>query len=335
MPDSSMLYAKIAGHLPDNGDSLGERMPRGGHRLSSGKIEFVKEWILHGAPRYGKVADPALLNDKSDTAQLILNPLPKPGQGFQLHMPAYEIQPGTEREIFLYQHNPNTTTQYMHSAEVAMREGSHHFILWGVDGSQFDLPENVFRDRTDAEMSRVRDILGGSQTLYSTLTLPPGVAVAIEPNKGFDFNSHYVNPTDEPIHGEAYVNIYTMPADSVEHIAQPFLWADPNFMIPPHSTYTRAHYWDPFTDTTHLLVLASHAHKRMISFKVYRNGPTGELLYTNTDWHEPPVAQMDLVLKPNERLYSETTWMNESDHSIKFGLTSEDEMNILVGYYWQ
>jgi hypothetical protein len=159
--------------------------------------------------------------------------------------------------------------------------------------------------------------------------------VAIPPNLGFDLNSHYVNPTDHVLHGESYMNLLTTPRSQVQHIATPFLIADQNFYIPARSTYTRNYEWPGVSVPTHLIMLTSHAHKHLTSFKVWKNSTKKELLYSNSDWHEPIVANFDILLQPGEQLYSETTWQNNTSTPLQFGFTSEDEMNILLGYTWQ
>ena len=132
---TSFVMRKLTGDL-DNG--MGELMPNGGHPLSAGMIEFIRQWIAYGAPQTGSVADPSLFTDIDDGSQqpLVALPVPASDSGFQLHMPPFDIQPGTEREIFRYVNNPNTNTVYLRSMDVRMREGSDHFVLWNVNSGK-------------------------------------------------------------------------------------------------------------------------------------------------------------------------------------------------------
>jgi hypothetical protein len=59
------------------------------------------------------------------------------------------------------------------------------------------------------------------------------------------------------------------------------------------------------------------------------------VIYTSTDWHHPQVINYStpIVLNAGEGLTSEITYNNVKDVAIKFGLTSEDEMGIIFGYY--
>jgi len=41
-----------------------------------------------------------------------------------------------------------------------------------------------------------------------------------------------------------------------------------------------------------------------------------------------------IVLRAGEGLTSEVTYNNTTSATIRFGLTSEDEMNIIFGYYY-
>ena len=84
-------------------------------------------------------------------------------------------------------------------------------------------------------------------------------------------------------------------------------------------------------------MLTSHAHKRMQTFTIWVKRASGlkEKLYETNDWHEPAVLNVDNVLQPGDGLYSETKYKNDSDKNITFGYTSEDEMNVILGYYWE
>ena len=338
-PETSFLMFKLSGEL----DSLmGDAMPQHGQAISSNKIEFIRQWIAAGAPKDGTVADASLLDDAS-TTQAALIPLDPPpsGQGFQLHLAPFSIPAASEREIFSYKDANLTQVQWAKFFDIRMRQGSHHFILWTLDGPQEGVTNGEVRDRSDNEMNRpTRSYIFGAQTPDAHYTFPEGVALPLTPGKGFDLNSHYVNTTNGTYFGEAYINVGTVSADSVKHIATPFLQGDFNsgFVIPAHGSNVRKYYWPAFTDTTHLFLLSSHAHARMTSFDIYavRNGSTTkEPIYHNADWHEPVTAQLDLLLMPGDRIYSETAYTNNTDSDIHFGYTSQDEMNVVLGYYWQ
>jgi hypothetical protein len=337
-PDSSFLLDKVTGAL----DSLmGVRMPQEEQPLSQNKIEFIREWIAAGAPEEGTVADASLLND-SGTTQAALIPLPPPplDSGFQLHLPPFSIPPGNEREVFTYVDPRLPTTEWVKSLDFRMREGSHHFILWTLDGQSEGVTDGETRDRTDLEMDRpTRRFVYGAQTPEVHYAFPDGVALPIDPSHGFDLNSHYVNTTSETFFGEAYINVWTVPQSQVQHVAQSFLDGDfdPSFVIPSHKTVVRTMNWGGFSQPTHLFLLSSHAHARMLSFKIFLRRANGNVtqIYESDDWHKPIVSSMDLLLEAGDVVFSETTYKNDTDHDIHFGYTSEDEMNVVYGYYWQ
>ena len=85
-------------------------------------------------------------------------------------------------------------------------------------------------------------------------------------------------------------------------------------------------------------MLTSHFHRLGQKFviKIYGGARNGEIVYTNTDWEHPLVKSFTtpIVLQPGEGLTSEVTYNNTTGKTVGFGLTSEDEMNIIFGYYY-
>ncbi|MEL6537570.1 MAG: hypothetical protein AAFQ98_19265 [Bacteroidota bacterium] len=58
-PDSSFLYQKVTFDSSDF--KFGSPMPAGGLTISANQIEFLRQWIVAGAPETGHVADRTLL----------------------------------------------------------------------------------------------------------------------------------------------------------------------------------------------------------------------------------------------------------------------------------
>ena len=70
--------------------------------------------------------------------------------------------------------------------------------------------------------------------------------------------------------------------------------------------------------------------------RIFGGPRNGEVVYENTDWEHPLIKtfQTPIVLQPGQGLTSEVTFNNTTNKTVGFGLTSEDEMNIIFGYYY-
>lgn len=351
-PDMSLLWHKVSAHMHAHSmRDYGAPMPLGRRSLTDGQVEFIKQWILAGAPATGDVADSTLLDDTVRSQEVPFTPLapPAPGSGYQVTTGPFTIAPYFERELFIYRTLGNSDTIYVNRLETKMRLGSHHFLLYGfMPGTPptaippldvvRDLrnPDGTLNGSTLGPMS-FHIFLGGGMTPYQDYTLPDGVALLVPPNAAVDLNSHYVNGTPEPTVGEAFANFHTVDRSAVTHIAKALFLSHDQFYLPAgeRTTITKT-----FTFNTRrtIILLTSHTHKRAERFliRIYGGPRHNEVIYESTDWSMPPIAVLDtpLVLQAGEGLTSEVTYYNESSAPIEFGLTSEDEMDIMLGYWY-
>lgn len=349
----SFLWEKINApdqeHFYEDHPLYGSQMPLGGDPLTNGQLEFIRQWIISGAPENGKVVDLALLADESVYEIPEFEPLEIPANGLQIHVDPFEIPANTDRELFIYKTLDNPEPIYIKSFEISMAPGSHHFILYNFDDQ---LAPNVY-----PQSGAIRDVYqsNGSYnfaTLYYTqfhqfvvgtqwprtrYTFPEGVALPVPANSGFDINSHYANRSSSAITGEVYANLHTVDASEVVYEAKILNLSNDDFVLPANQITTLKEDFI-FSDTRHVFQLWSHAHEHMTEFKVFIKGGdrNGDLIYVAYDWEHPPILQLDppVILKPGEGLHLETTYNNDEDRELKFGLRSTDEMMILFGAYF-
>jgi len=345
-PDNSLLFHKIACQAGHHSANFGNRMPMGGGVLTKGQVEFIRQWIVTGALKTGAKVPMAVLDDKS-ACQPEVQPLAAPAanEGFQLRIEPFDIPRQFERELFVRQNSPNAT---VYVNRLVMRGGtnSHHFLVY------------TFRNNTGLPaVGQVRDIrnpdgsvnlltlsqmqnhvfFGGTQEADKDIALPPGVALKLAPNTPLDLNAHYFNKTDLTLKGANYVNFYTVPAASVQYEAKTLDLnnSDINIAAGERRTFTKT--WT-FNTVTRVIQLTSHMHKLGEKFVIrIAGGPrNGEVVYENTDWEHPliKVFPTPIVLQPGEGLTSVVTFNNTTSKAVGFGLTSEDEMNIIFGYYY-
>ncbi|SOD77973.1 monooxygenase [Spirosoma fluviale] len=345
----SLLYHKItttASH--HSGKQYGNPMPLGGLSLSDGQVEFVRRWIDAGAPKAGNIADAALLNDKT-VAEVAYEPLtvPAAGTGFQMAVPSFDIQPNFERELFTRKVLGNTQDVYVNRYETKMRSGSHHFVAYDFrnkaslpnlnDIRDLRNPDNSLNIPTVLTMSN-HVYLAGSQAQYQDYVFPEGVALLIPAGASFDLNSHFVNKTTAVRKGEAQLNLYTVDKAKVKNIVQTLDLGNTSLSIPAKTRVTLTKTFT-FNKARKVLTLTSHMHKLGEKFviKIVGGARNGEIVYTSTDWENPEIItfKTPIDLQKGEGLMSEITYNNTTSKAVSFGLTSEDEMGIIFGYYYE
>jgi len=346
----SFLYHKIACdslHNHGNAALYGSHMPMGGGYISKGQVEFIRRWINAGASLTDRTVDQSILKDSS-ACQIAFTPLaaPLPSLGFQLKTDLFSVQPNFEREIFERRITPNTDTVYINKIEMRGRPNSHHFVIYSYRNA-LNLPSsNVIRDlrnpdgsinlQTFSDMQNQVFFAGGTD-VNSTIELAPGTALKLNPNSGLDLNAHYFNTSKLVLAGENYANFYTVPASQVKNVVKILDWSNLDVSIPAgqRKTFTKNF---TFNAVTRLSMLTSHYHKLGESFiiRIYGGARNGEIIYSSTDWQHPIVKTYTtpIVFQPGEGLTSEVTYYNTTSKTVVFGLTSEDEMNIIFGYFY-
>ncbi|PHX73688.1 MAG: hypothetical protein CK547_07070 [Chitinophagaceae bacterium] len=339
----SLLFQKIDCQTPAK---YGATMPLGGTNLTSGQIEFIKQWIIKGAPKKGSVVDENILTSNTVCSQAFV-PMTAPAttEGFQLAINAFTVRAKTEREVFVNRTSPNTSTVYVNKITMQGRPNSHHFVLYGFKSTTSLPPVNTLRDlyNTDATINittfaqmQNHIFLGGGTDVNTTYTFPEGVALKVPPATAFDLNAHYFNIQNTNLIGENYINMYTVSQANVVKEAQSINFANYNFSIPATSRKTITTNFT-FDKEVTVITLTSHFHKLGEKFQIKILGGTrnGEVVYENTDWEHPVVINLakPIQLKAGEGLTSVVTYNNTTNKTVNFGLTSEDEMNIIFGYY--
>ena len=351
--DSSLLYHKLAWAAGHHARDYGLLMPMGASEgISIGQLEYIRRWIEAGAPRTGSVADVALLADRVPQRAATFAPLAPPARGVQLRVDSFGVRPQFERELFVYRPLRNAAELYVNRIETRMRVGSHHLLLYAFDPENRSFPCNlrppadVVRDirNADGGMNLINMLpmachvfVAGSMTQNGDYQFPDGVALRLPANTALDVNVHYVNRTAAEFPGEAYANLHAVDASAVRHVASTLNLANSDIELPPgrRTTLTRAF---PARQTMTVFALSSHMHALGERFVIRVRGGArdGEVVYTNTDWEHPVFITLarPVVLQPGEALVSEITWNNTTSRTVRFGLTSEDEMGIIFGYYY-
>ena len=373
-PDNSFLLTKlIRPTLPEHGAP----MPLGRGPLHPGKIDAIRKWIAAGAPqeeRLAGIGDLGVLRDPLEQFEPLPHPLP--GEGYQIRVPPFKIEPGTEREIFYATQiadesgDPPQGDIFVNKYEIAYPTGSHHFIIYrlteqGLEEGILELgvtpnigvdPADSFRELDPLNPQALGNFglhrvwVGGTQTGdKTTFAFPKGVALRLAGDTVFDLNAHFVNLLGtEPLIGEAYVNLYTVPPEEVEYEAVEIfasvkldaIYVPPGeIRVVDRDLYVRDELarrgFAPDT-VLNVVMLTSHMHRHGELFEINRIS-TGALLHRSIAYDNAPITIFDppLALGTDDGLSFACTHNNyDKDAPITFGFTSEDEMCIMFGYYY-
>ncbi|WP_276374499.1 hypothetical protein [Chryseolinea sp. H1M3-3] len=350
--DGSLLVHKLHCNNGHHSSDYGNQMPLGMNPLSEGQIEFITKWIEQGAIETGIIeADTSLLSDTSPACEDEFIPMAAPpaGEGYQIKVEPFNVAPNFEREIFVYKEVGNESEIFVKSIALTMRKNSHHFLVnsFSDEIPSNQIPEiNTIRDLRDANNNYIMSTVAqmeyqiptvASQTPALQYNFPPGVALKMPPRHKLDVNLHYVNKTSTSFQGECYINLFTMSAGQVVYEAQSIFLSNDDIFLPPNQK-TIANKTFSVTQTMKIFMLTSHTHRLGERFEIQIVGGlrNGEIIYNSSNWHHPEVKTFDppLELVQGQSLKMMVTYDNTTNKSVKFGLTSEDEMAIIYGYYY-
>ncbi|MFM2388308.1 MAG: hypothetical protein RL660_3065 [Bacteroidota bacterium] len=266
--------------------------------------------------------------------------------GYQIHIPAFPIPANFEREVFIRKDLNNPTEIYVTKIRSLGRQGTHHFVLSTIyETPDFPLPPaDVMIDQNNMDGNlNVASAVNRNVIVYEaqssdyTLELPAGYALRLDPQVKWLANPHYFNKTNEVRFGEVFCNIYTTAKENVQKILENDLLDNNATLVLPPNKETILIDTAIFNRKTEIILMTPHYHKRGKKYvvEVVGGARNGEVVLESSDYQHPVIANFankPLVLEKGEGLRTIVTYFNESSREVKYGVTSEDEMNFLFFY---
>jgi hypothetical protein len=162
--------------------------------------------------------------------------------------------------------------------------------------------------------------------------------VRLEPHAVVYPNLHLHNYTTAPLAAQAVFNFIPARKGTVRHHAQALTVGSAEIDIPPGSSASLTGEWHTPT-ALNIVQLSTHEHHRGTRVAVHHvdaaGNDMGEMVVSDS-WQRPTVVwhAPAMRLPAGEGLHFTCEWYNPDDHVVRFGVTTEDEMCFVTGYFY-
>lgn len=263
-----------------------------------------------------------------------LLPAPAKGEGIQL---SYKTVAAPGEEVWKCNVSDLPTTGYLdvNHVESVQNDSVHHMDLMAIALAAPDLAPGEY-DCADiyAQYPALMDqgiLIYASQQAQQEIVLPPGTAAELLPKMRVMHEIHYVNSTEETVDVYSKINAYRYAPEKVEQTIWGGAVRDLDITVPAgatdHIEWTRC----VMNADVDVLFLSSHTHRlaERTVIRPFNGTTTGDIMYTNTDWHAPPLE--DLTNAPvhvpaGAGFEFECHYKNDSTSDVHWGFTAADEM---------
>lgn len=298
-------------------------------------------------------APPAQAGSDSEVDETDLTvSLDVPDGAYQVVSEPYEVPPYTEVSLCgIVQLAPDdgTDVAWVNTMESMSSDGTHHmnviigqfsfldaFVGDGASEAALGMPLGTFP--CDDVMEAGFPVFP-SQRTNQRITFPDGVAAPMPLPLVAVFNHHYVNPTDQPLTINAALNLETIPADEVEHVAE-LRFDDIGEIEVPPATRTSASKTCVMEEETNVALVSTHTHERATCATM--NHFDGEQVedepfFVNTNWDQPPILHFEpgsFTVPAGEGIHWACHYDNPSDQTIINDGTAAGEMCVFAAVTW-
>jgi hypothetical protein len=180
-------------------------------------------------------------------------------------------------------------------------------------------------------MSPMPQMVVGFQNDSVDWTLPDEVSYQLHAGQQLLIQSHYANartqttPTDRLL---GFVNFAAAAEPTTNH-AETLFDEDTNLSLPAHASVSVTRICE-YPSAVNIIGLFTHFHSRGRSFSVYTYDPiagtTGDLIYQNKDWTDPPWATMETwgKVRVTRGVKMVAEYTNNEDYEIHWGYFVND-----------
>jgi hypothetical protein len=235
--------------------------------------------------------------------------------------------------------------------EVRYTPGSHHVLLYrtpyttiptvDIHGNKVDSSGPIDAPNGGTADWSIDGVVGGAQSADAppvVAGLPPGVALKLPGGTVLLMNTHYLNTTTSTLTVDARINLWSVPAAQVTTEAGILFYYDPVIRLPPAAS-SYAEMSCPVQADINLINLQTHMHARGLggqAFLIPAGSTTAQSIYTSSSWEMVNVEAFrpTLSIKAGSTLDYHCNYENPGTDTILQGLSTKDEMCMIVGVYY-
>ena len=254
------------------------------------------------------------------------------------------VAPGVEDTQCVIKKLPNPSAMHVGAIHNQLNVGSHHMIVYKTSDTVEQPTPFSCQPFTDLAHPEKGTPLMVSQKKDDTLTLPQGVAFAIDAEQFVRLELHYINPGTTPLDVSATSTFIQTPDAQVQNEAGFLFVGDIDISIPPASMATVGPIYMPEpTPVAGSKYFGITGHEHQFGTDVTVAITTGK---TGTDtpiynvpgwtWSEPKTVYLDPAMTvPSGGGFRYTcTWNNTSTDTVGFGESANNEMCFFWTYYY-
>lgn len=245
---------------------------------------------------------------------------------------------------------PNDQKLAVDRLEVAMNQGSHHFILFR---STQDFPDQIFPCWGTVNFDDWEFVVDVNRTGGNDWKLTDGQAFVFEPHQQVMLQAHFVNANmvTAPLGGKVTANLYATDLAKVAHQLHGLFTVNTAIAIPPGETYTTPTRKCTFSKTAFITSMTGHFHARGTLFDVHEfyHGKMitpghflpdidAAQLYQSTSWDAPPFKIFDpptMLAESNQGVEFACSYQNDTPNFIGWGghADTQEHCNLFLQYY--
>ena len=254
------------------------------------------------------------------------------------------VMPGVENTQCVVKKLGNPTAFHAGTIHNLLNVGSHHLIVYKTNDTVEQTTPFACQPFTDLAHPEKGTPLMISQKKDDTLSLPAGVALALNADQFVRLELHYINTSTAPLDVSASSTFVTIPDAEVQNEAGFLFLGDIDISIPPQSMATVGPIFAPEPTAvagSKYFGITGHEHQWGTDVTVATTtGPTG----TDTPiynvpgwtWNEPKTVYLDppVTVPAGGGFRYTCTWNNLSASTVGFGESANNEMCFFWAYYY-
>jgi hypothetical protein len=245
------------------------------------------------------------------------------------------VAPGADVTWCTYVKNPFDREVDVVQSRGYQSKFGHHALLMEVPGAEDRLGQS--HECTDRDMTNARYLAGGSDGV-GEFKIPEGVAFRIRPASVLMVQTHWINPSSDPVDGQTVFNIGAHPPDGKRQSAQLFAAFTSQVEVGPRAK-GHASTECVIQSDIQFFTIGGHAHEWGTHVRLtIKRGGANEVLY-DQPWEphfqaDPPLlsyeATKPLVLRKGDVLRVDCDYANTTNDELRF----PREMCVGMGFYF-